>query len=395
MDDFPVSYSALERFLQCSLQWWAHKYKKVDRVHQVADFVGIGMHEVCHVIGGMKTKSLDSVYQVLVDRFNSGALVLEPGADPRLNAAVTSDPKAFEDCKAMLKTAWSMDQFLDFAAIDFESKFDTTFPNGVRALGYLDRVDIRDGGSTLVIVDYKTGNYVMSSEEARESIQSNLYIAALRNDSRNPKYQQWFSGIRNIAFEMRYLRSGDIVYIQRSDQELDVFIEFLGTVYHRMKNLQKPVATPNLFCSSCQLRTKCKPYKEMLNRSDDLLASLDIQEFDVDTLSLAYDRLTAAAQAIKKAKDGIASRVKTVMRSNNDVVVPGRNQGFRLVRNSDIRLPQDDVLAALRRCNVLELAVDASKSKLERLLPPDEFRKIMSKSVKSVGSTYIRTTKNT
>ncbi|WP_086663081.1 RecB family exonuclease [Lentzea kentuckyensis] len=137
-----------------------------------------------------------------------------------------------EQAVALVNRQWKSDGFrdVDQAAVyreragrwvhDYVSSLDVAFePLGVErwvsspterivAEGRVDRIDYRDG--ELVIVDYKTGRHVLTSDDARGSQALALYAVAARRTLRKP--------CRRV--ELHHLPSGTVAEWEHSEESL-------------------------------------------------------------------------------------------------------------------------------------------------------------------------------
>jgi RecB family exonuclease len=75
--------------------------------------------------------------------------------------------------------------------------------------GRVDRLDVR--GGELVVVDYKTGRHVLSTDDARGSLALAVYAMAAARTLRRPC----------AAVELHHLPTGDVVRWEHSEQSLD------------------------------------------------------------------------------------------------------------------------------------------------------------------------------
>lgn len=117
-----------------------------------------------------------------------------------------------------------------------------------------DRADMHDGFA-VEIVDWKTGEDVLSRREAAHDVQVGLYLVAARD--------KW-PDARSIAFTLDYL-SRDLRVTVEWTPELDASVRRRAQAHlDRVANECEWPARVNPYCGSCPWRNDCPAYRDLV-----------------------------------------------------------------------------------------------------------------------------------
>lgn len=148
--------------------------------------------------------------------------------------------------------------------IGVEQEFDLEFADGVRIVGYIDKI-IQLDDSTIKIVDYKTSKTALSWNDARTDEQLSMYdLAAI----------YLFPQFPQRVIELNYLRLSKTVTSTRTDvqrysfrQQLLAAKEGLSRFINNIKNADSnfiPEGKLSTFCAWCQFKHSCSTYTDSL-----------------------------------------------------------------------------------------------------------------------------------
>jgi hypothetical protein len=204
--------------------------------------------------------------------------------------------------------------------------------------GFIDRVEYDMDTDTLRIIDYKTSRIPLTQSEADEDVQMSMYALVAR---------YLFPEYRRVVQELQYVRLGTPVRTSRTQSELDVFREWLISIFYKIKEDTAHKATLNKYCGWCNAKAGCVAYKELVNG--------EAEDFTMDGLSddELQDQLEKIAIHLKildGRKKEIEAYLKDKLRSSDNIPIQTRNGEMFLTPNlrtsydveSIIRLFPDD-----------------------------------------------------
>ena len=129
-----------------------------------------------------------------------------------------------------------------------------TRTDGLALSGRVDRIDRR--GDELVVVDYKTGRHVLSTDDARGSLALAVYAVAAERTLRAP--------CRRV--ELHHLPSGDVVVWEHTDASLARHLERAEAIAAEAAEAERRwadgdasafPARPGSLCSWCDFHAHC------------------------------------------------------------------------------------------------------------------------------------------
>ena len=169
---------------------------------------------------------------------------------------------------------------INAVASEYELSVTAEFRNKkIPFLGYIDRVDERDGVVTLV--DYKTGRMPASMYHDSAMRQLQIYAAAVRHDT------TWPYGKPQVA-KILYLGSGDALFHRITDSSIaeaeDWFLEgVLGIEQvvrqprtELVKMIARKLPVQSHLCGWCSYESSCKAGQERPNRLRSAQHKIDI-----------------------------------------------------------------------------------------------------------------------
>jgi len=166
---------------------------------------------------------------------------------------------------------------------------------------YLDRVDEPTPGH-VKIVDYKSGNYAITSEEAEWDPQVTLYLVAGR---------ELFPDAKTITVELSYLASGKKAFAKWTPT-LDWWTRSTYRETLRRIRTQKTFAErPGWQCMHCFRREECVTYKRFLEEG---AAKTAVHEIGLEQLVLEWHDNKAKSSILDKRQKEIEQRFKAELK---------------------------------------------------------------------------------
>jgi len=250
----PLSSTSIESFLQCEAKFvrnYLLKYPK-DTDSNILKF-GRAIHDCLEKSEDyLKELNIDKVPNSVIDSFIES--FREIAVEHKLNNATLVN-----EGEALLRQ-----YFQDFdnsdKVIETEYFFNITTKYGVRIVGAIDKLVELDP-ETVVVVDYKTGNYSKTEEELYNDIQLSMYDLAVRYEF--PQY-------KHVVLMLHYLKNKPVC-TYRNDEDREHFEKFLVEVDKRIRALTPDAAKEmkNKFCPWCDFRETCKSYADTYNKVPD------------------------------------------------------------------------------------------------------------------------------
>jgi hypothetical protein len=153
-------------------------------------------------------------------------------------------------------------------AIETEKKFKIPF-SGFNVTGKIDK--ICKNGAKVIVTDYKTGGWFLSTKDLQDDLQLGIYALAIA--------KVIYPGIdlANLELELDYLK-GPSITITKTKEELADLEQYLINTFKQMVNTRVYEPTPNTFCPSCQIKKMCPSYKQALE-GDEVLQSYEAKEY--------------------------------------------------------------------------------------------------------------------
>lgn len=131
--------------------------------------------------------------------------------------------------------------------------------NDIPLIGAIDKVEEIDQ-NTIMVVDYKTSKTAPTPDKMREDMQLSLYDLVARKLW--PQYE-------TVILCLDLLRSG-MQYTYRTDEDREVFLQYLEKVHKAMIKFEEKDAKPslNIFCPWCDYKDYCTEYKKACDKGN-------------------------------------------------------------------------------------------------------------------------------
>ena len=223
-----------------------------------------------------------------------------------------------------------------------EERFSTEIA-GEKLIGFIDRVDLLDGGQRLVITDLKTNRKLYSRDEVENSLQ--LYLYALVMSLR-------FPDIPAENIELVY----DMLYFgvkQRTTCDpvmLAAAVKMIGYYSEAIRTSEFPAKVSPL-CSWCSFRKSCPAYQNSLERFDDNDGKPDERfPLGMHTIAEQLQAITPLASLVVARKKDLTEKLKQAISGLNEtnIQIDGTIYYFSQTRKVSYANDEEmlDVLAA-------------------------------------------------
>jgi len=244
-----MSATRMSTYLTCKYKYWCTYVLKYPRKSNVSFKLGIAVHGALAKAGEIyKDKEMLTANDIKKVKEEYRKIAAQEGIQ---NMSI------YDDGIEMVLSR--INEFGSGKIISIETNFRTTTPDGVTVIGAMDKV-IELNPETLLVVDYKTSKYQMTSSELKSDTQLSMYdlVASIK-----------FPDYKRIILSLDYLRN-EPLYTYRTLKERRTFAKYLLAVYTEMMKLEenKAVPTINDMCNWCDHRDVCNAYKDsVLERS--------------------------------------------------------------------------------------------------------------------------------
>jgi len=123
--------------------------------------------------------------------------------------------------------------------------------------GRADRIDVRssvDGGEELVVVDYKTGRHLLSTDDARSSLALAVYARASERTLRR----------RCRKVELHHLPSGQVIAWEYDDGALERHLARAEGIAAEIAATEEFAPRPGVMCGYCDVVRECESGRQEL-----------------------------------------------------------------------------------------------------------------------------------
>lgn len=247
----PISATSIESVLQCPAKFarqYLLKYPK-DTDSDVLKF-GRAIHDCLDKAEKyIRDRKVKEVSVHLVDEFTS--MFRELAVEHKIG-----NPTLVNEGVSLLNTYFQGFDPGD-KVIETEYFFNITTKYGVRIVGAIDKLVELDP-NTLVVVDYKTGNYSKTEEELYNDIQLSMYDLAVRY-----KFPQY----KHVVLVLHYLKNKPVC-TYRTEEDRENFENFLVSIDKVIRELtpETAIEMKNKFCPWCDFKNTCKSYIDTYNK---------------------------------------------------------------------------------------------------------------------------------
>jgi RecB family exonuclease len=262
-----MSATRMSTYLTCKWKYWCGYVLHLPRKDNVSFKLGIAVHESLAKAGDIwkkKEQFTASDIRCIKDEYRK--IAAREGIQNMM---------LYDDGLEMVLNR--IDSFNLGNIITVEDNFKVTTSEGVVIIGAMDKV-LELNEETILVVDYKTSKYFLTSDELKADIQLSIYdlVASIK-----------FPEYKRIILSLDYLRS-EPVYTYRTIKERRTFDKYLLAVYNEMIKLEEKDAKPaiNDMCNWCDFKDSCPAYKDSVVKKS--IFKKNLNEYDNDELVAEY-----------------------------------------------------------------------------------------------------------
>ncbi len=196
--------------------------------------------------------------------------------------------------------------YLKYKVIATEQRFNVILPNGVCIKGTID-LTLEVNKNTILINDYKTGDYPLTQQYLENSIQMKIYVLAVK--SLYPQYKNILCQIDAVNFDV-FKKN-----VNEDPAWLDGFDGYLESIYDTItkkseeKDFQPKYCT---ICSRCEFYKSCPLIKNLDKLQINPLS--DIKKWSLQELSKNYLEYTNINKAVFKNIELLKSAITNTMK---------------------------------------------------------------------------------
>lgn len=242
-----ISPSAIARYQTCPRAAWFQYVAKAPRIERPSPklMVGNAVHAALYLFFGLRPEDREPAVEVL----------------PRCLRAVWKRhrrPDTFattqEEIQFGIQALWLLEQFCDYydtTVVPFarERWVSIRLPNGVEIYGKVDRIDgeTRIGAkSALTVIDYKTGRWLIDSEDLPKEFAAQAYLLATEDE-----YAREVERVRYL-----YVVGHEACW-EPEREDVDDVREGLVELTSQMYEDREFKATPGEHCNRCPFAHVC------------------------------------------------------------------------------------------------------------------------------------------
>lgn len=282
------------------------------------------------------------------------------------------DRSQFESARAMVYNTVSEEPKEMTNTITTELNFDFFLESGAAARGFIDRVDLVNN-KTIRIVDYKTGEFVPSIEELESGNQTNIYALWVFLEEK-------FSGIENVIFNYKYLRSGNQKTINITKDMAYLYMDYFDHLYHAIKNDETHKPTMNSFCWNCEHRGQCQEYLNAMSvimtigsacglDNPDVVNPDDVKNLDSASIIDVYNAVSTMSTNIDKEKKLISSWLVSILRGVSSGVISSDKSVAKLSSRKMTKIKPEDAKNIVRKYHLEDGAISLlSAQDMEKII---------------------------
>ncbi|MNS51594.1 PD-(D/E)XK nuclease superfamily protein [compost metagenome] len=187
--------------------------------------------------------------------------------------------------------------------------------------GFIDRICYDIETDTLRIIDYKTSRVAMSQYESDSDIQMSMYALVA-------KYL--FKDYEKVQMELHYVREGNVVTTTRTAEDLDIFRDWLISIFYKIRNDNEHKATLNGYCGWCEAKDVCDAYQSLVKgeAEDVSISQLSDQEMDEQ-----LEKINIHIKILKGRKEEIESSFKERLKNSDNTPI-NTGTGERYITNN-------------------------------------------------------------
>ncbi len=310
-----LSATRINTFLQCKLRYWYSYEEHLEKLSNPVFKLGLACHDTLEKAGRiMKEQDIKKFSATQIKEL----LAYYDKASVKHGIEDYGDHLVGKDIiKAKLKIFKIGDKI-----VGIEDRFG--FPNtqvittngGVELIGAIDKA-VEVNPTTLLIVDYKTSKTVPDANKLSSDIQLSMYNLVARK--LYPQYSR-------VILCLDMLRSGDLVYTYRTDEELEEFEQYLNAVHAEISALTREEAKPsiNFLCAWCDYTNVCEKYQELCVKKE--FSFLNVQTLPDEELVTEWESVRASQKILELREKEIANVLIEKIKIQEKSVVSGEQE---------------------------------------------------------------------
>lgn len=332
-----LSATAIRDFLQCQLKLVFRYDREIPSIKNDHARLGIAVHEALEQFTRrmLHKKSFPdaSDYEFTVTTFMNSAT--REGLE---------NMSFYRDGKQMVTS------FIDKydpaeEVLDVEHRFKIETPGGVPIVGAIDKV-VKINEDTIAIIDYKTSWNALTRWELEDDIQLSMYDLAASIIW--PEYP-------NRILILDYVRIGKPLSTYRTDENREMFNEFLSSIWTQLSKLNEREIKGRLnrLCGWCDYKSYCPEYAEFM-QSEKAMALTPLTDMDNGEFLDHWESITEK-KAILEARHRELKMIANERGMKNEVISDGTRELYSTQAartNYDIEqivdvVPQEDLFSVL------------------------------------------------
>lgn len=239
------SFSQLETFLTCPLQYKYHYVLKIPTTLSSATSFGKTIHKTLQIFYREYLHNKKIQFSKMMEIYSQNWI-------PIGYSSSRFQQRMKKEGENMLKNFYEISHKSTIVVIDLEKFFKLKIADDFLITGKIDRVDLKENGN-IEIIDYKTGKKP-DEKELKNSLQLSIYaLAAMSGGLYNKKINQ-------IILTFYYLQSVEKVSVKRTEDEVN-------RVKNQIKQIVKEIRISDFFpnvgpwCDFCQFRMICEAWQ--------------------------------------------------------------------------------------------------------------------------------------
>jgi RecB family exonuclease len=307
-----LSATRINTFLQCKQRYWFSYEEKFEKLSNPVFKLGLACHDTLERAGKLWK---DSNLNKFTSKQIESLLLYYDECSVKHGVEDYTDHLTGRDIIKSKLTQFKIGERI--VGIEdrfgFENTQVITTSGGVELIGAIDKaVEIDE--NTLAIIDYKTSKTVPDADKLRSDIQLSMYNLVARK-----LYPQY----KKIILCLDMLRSGELVYTYRTQEELDNFEHYLTEVHKQMCELTKENAKPsiNFLCAWCDHTNVCEKYQELCLKKE--YTFLNVNSLSDNDLIEEWENVKTVQKILELRQSEIADVLISKLKLQEHPVISG------------------------------------------------------------------------
>lgn len=365
--------------------------------------IGTLAHEAAKLWYRRTTDDPNEAFSQAITNCSSGRFGNE---NPQKNESIV-------DAKTLFKQIITKYPRQNIKVVFAERRLKGRLKNGVPVHLIIDlAIDAGDG--VLRIIDHKTGNLTMKTDEMYDSDQVLMNLLAINKYDTSEDLEPYAEYITNSKGEKERRIRVEFVYywvktdatsgpVRLSNEQLDDYDHFLAVEYQRLSDLtpENVKETINPFCSYCGRKLECKAYRELMTETFNLtpgdesgIASPEeVKKLSEHDILERYARIGQQEKMLKKNKSTLSDMLSMLHKQTGEKTIQNGKFKSTLVQMESKDYDTSTVLSlAVNRGVAPASMLKPQKKRVEDAFGSDEdaMALLASTAIKSVGSKYPR-----